>query len=845
MNATRHSLLPLAASIAMTLTACGGLSQRDRDLLHSGQTAAEEHRWSRAMAVFTDLLESRPDFTLARYYRGEAAHRLGRHQEAIVDLEFAAEDRNILPSQRARAFYLAALSQVSLGRAALSDEAFRSGEGTLQERREARTRFLAASVSLQSAERLPSEAEDVTAWRAYTLYRLENYRKALDLGQQDRDPRSAHWRMRLVRALALEGLHGPNEKSLELVLELAMEKPTAERLDVYRYLVDVHDEAPRATQSRIPPLVAEFRRSTGSQAPEITAFLARIDELREAERRAILVRETVARARELSEAERFREAIDLLRGHAEAEGADPALSAAVDRTVEGWAKLLALRSSTLLERGGDRRQIEQVIEEYQHARQATDRLELKITFQQQISDLQLAHAQLTSSRRLREIAALQQKSKHSEAVSALRALDLRDLDEADRDLYHYLLAASLFELKDWRQVVSATESLGKRNFDDVDYLEGMARVRLGQVSRGIAILDRLPPGGGDDDTRRLLGRHHLEEGDEARAILYLDRLEKPTTEDLDMAVRCRTRLGVDAFERSEYPAAIEHLEIARRILDEKLRRPGSTVYTYLGNCYFRVENFPRARKIYSDLIHSDLTEDERLRSREAYFNLARIRLREKRDDLAYQTLQSFLRFGSSLPEDLLEEYGRTAATFADYAPLDRVHYWNYTSALPGQEYNQTVTVDGREDGAYVVERRESGRLQKEVWRRDGIFLVQETGPNGGIELRLPTNLDPVQQTLPHEEYTTGENGRFRFRSEVVATNQTVTLPDGREYRGCLEVKLTRTIGLPSGRTQRTRHILWLAPDVGEVRRETYQNDKKVADLVLSEVVLRKEPLPAS
>ena len=50
--------------------------------------------------------------------------------------------------------------------------------------------------------------------------------------------------------------------------------------------------------------------------------------------------------------------------------------------------------------------------------------------------------------------------------------------------------------------------------------------------------------------------------------------------------------------------------------------------------------------------------------------------------------------------------------YADFLPLDRIQYWNYTSTA--KDYNYTLFVKGEQDGVYRVERREAGSTSEEA-----------------------------------------------------------------------------------------------------------------------------------
>ena len=259
----------------------------------------------------------------------------------------------------------------------------------------------------------------------------------------------------------------------------------------------------------------------------------------------------------------------------------------------------------------------------------------------------------------------------------------------------------------------------------------------------------------------------------------------------------------------------------------------------MGDAYFRLGRLDEAGKVYGDLVDSNLTTEERRRSRRVYLNLSRIHAGESRGDLAYQDLREFRALGGNLPTEYRVEYGGLAASFANYLPLGSIESWSYASTQ--QDYSVTVTVDQREpSGSYRIERHESGRVRTERWAREGSFVDQRSGPDGAIVTRIPVNVDAVESTLPFVEYRTGPDDRLLVTAEIVATNRTVELSDGTEHFGCLQVRVTRTAQLESGQSPKTRYVIYLAPELGEIKRQVFRGDQLVEELELARVVRQDE-----
>lgn len=802
-----------------------------------GLRASQSQRWVQAKQVFSKLLESRPQYTPAHLYRGEALFRLGYPRKALKNLERAAQDRTLDAPSRHKAHYLKGRALVEIGRLEYSDTQFRHRTAYSAARRKTQEYFLAANVAFHNATKIRKDSYEVVLWRAYSLHRQENFRKALDLLRACERRKPRHWHHKFFRALALDGLHGPNTRSVEIVLGLAEGPPRPEQLDLYIYLLDIYEEVPLVAAEKIPPLIANFRRVSGVRSPEIDSFMEKLEKKREKDRRDIVLEQSLTHAQKLARSEKFLDALRLLKNYEAMEGQTAQVTSSINNLISRWSKLLDLQAQNHL-RAVDRDKLREILEEYKIARKMTDKLEIKITLQQRINDLQLALTHLTSSSKVREIAGLLKAGDYKEVLLQLKTVRLSHLQPPDREFRDYIEGVAHYRLDHWKAAVRALRKVRNRTYEDLDLLHGLALVKGGDRSAGLAMVAKLPPQPGNDEVNLLLAEYFAEDGKHVKALSYLDSVRNPPVGGLELAVRLRTEIGINKYNHGDFRRAVSELQAARKILDEKLHKPGADVYTYLGNAYFRLEAFGKAKRVFEALINSNLTTEERTRSREAFLNLSRIHLRDKRDDLAYQDIKEFLSLGGQVPADLKNEYGRLAATFADFMPLDRVDYWNYASTT--RDYNYSVIVREKISGSYRVERREAGRSHSEMWKRRGILLVKHTGKDGAVALRIPVNLNPVEKMLPFVEYTTGPGNRLRYTSEVVAINRTVKLPDGQQFHGCLRVRVTRTVAQRTGRESRTRYVIYLAPGVGEVKQEIFQDEKKVAETVLTRIVFKDE-----
>jgi hypothetical protein len=231
-----------------------------------------------------------------------------------------------------------------------------------------------------------------------------------------------------------------------------------------------------------------------------------------------------------------------------------------------------------------------------------------------------------------------------------------------------------------------------------------------------------------------------------------------------------------------------------------------------------------AKDVYDDLLESDLSRADKVAYREVYLNLARVHLAQKHPDHAYRCLSEYLELQGELPRDLEETHDRLVATFADFMPLDRVEYWSYSGT--GLDSSFSLRMLESSGGEYRLQRREGKSQTEETWTRQGILLVRQAGKR--IE-KVPVNLNPAEDALPSVTYVS--QGR-EHRSELVSFRETVDLRGRRRFPGCLKIRI-RSAGSSEVET------LWLAPDVGEVKREIRGGDGKVVEIILSDHALRK------
>jgi tetratricopeptide (TPR) repeat protein len=442
----------------------------------------------------------------------------------------------------------------------------------------------------------------------------------------------------------------------------------------------------------------------------VVQFLKEKRSRRESQKRQERLAEIATRVAVLTAKGSHREAVALVSGFIKESGEDPEAVRLLRETQESWSTLLEARSEERVS-SGDRDKLEEAVKSLEQARTLTSKVERLVVLQQKLSSIQLALSRQDTSRKIQRTYDLLKSGKHQEVLDQLASTNLDGLSDRDRDLFHYLRGAASFALGQWTAAAKSFSFLVQRNFENLDVLHGLALVRSGQETAGMAILVNIPPEGRTDEVNRVLGFNFAERGEYSKAVVHLAALKNPTPADLEMLLKTRRELGADAYRHNEYARAAEEFQAARQIIEVQLHRRAADVYLYLGNSYYRLDDFERAKKAYQDLGNMDLTASERDQMKELFLFRGQIRLREKNPDAAYQDFSEFVRLGGQLPADVVNIYGRLVATYANYMPLEKIHYWNYTSTA--KDYNYTLVVKEGSGGQYSVERREGGNASTE------------------------------------------------------------------------------------------------------------------------------------
>lgn len=821
-------LVCAAAGCGIVLPGCGGLPPRQQELFDHSKEAAAAGHWEEVRKLTDELLAAEPDCVPARLLRGRASFELRECEEALVHLD-AAAGMDLGPDERFSVLWYQGRCWIEIGCSELPLSEVRSSTQSAESRRAAQDAFVRANALLSDAVDLRPESYDACVWRAYAVLRLDNFRKALELLEECEEIAPQRWEHRFFSGLAIEGLYGLQDRSLARYFHIIEGGPRPELSPVYAHLATICSHVHATTAERIFKAVKQFAAEVPSHPPAIDEFLERFQlELADEERRA-LFEET----RKLVEASiktgQYQKAVTLLEQFVEAHGEYAPARNLLVTTREKWSELIEARTEDLI-RSSRQEDLAVALKNYEFARNLTTKVERLVVLQQKINAVEVAITRQESSRKIRDTYDLLKKEQYRQVLNALAGTSTQGLSQHDQDLYHYLTGAASYRLGYWSAAVKALGAMKQRSLEGVEAMYGLALVRSGREEAGFDILANIPAGSRDDEVNRTLGHHYAERSDSSRAIEHLSLLDAPSRRDLEVLLEARRQVGIELYTQGNYSRAISQLEAALQIAEGRLHVAAPDIYFHLGSAHYRLNDFEKARKLYLDLTQSNLTGSDRVKYRDLYLHRGEIHLSEKHADLAYRDFSEFVRLGGELPAGLTAVYGRLVATYADFMPLDKVRYWNYVSTR--LDYNYSLYLHGETGGEYRVERREGGDVSEETWSRQGIFLTRQVGDRVD---RFPINLSPADETAPSVEYVSNDQ---QCRSEVVAIQQTVKLPGGRTYRDCLKVRIRRVTKTHGGVVQSTRDILYLAPDVGQVRKEVYRNDTRVSEIVLSDYALR-------
>ena len=821
----------------IALSGCGGLDTNERALFEKAVAASEAENWSGATHFLDQLLELNSHLGKASLLRGRARVELAEFESALVDLDDASASGDLSGSQQVEALVLKGRCHIGFGEALFAID---TGEGTstdVKARQDGRSAFVRANGHLGRAVRADERNYDASLWRAYCYYRLQNYPKSIEILRACEAISPGRWEHRFFKALAVEGIYNTNAESTTIFFEIAEGEhgKALATLPLYEHLIALYPELSERQQERAFTVVDQYARETGTPSELVAAFLDGASTERQRASRALGVREALFEAEQLVTRERFGDAVKLLQNRLDDEGDAAEVTRQLRRVKEIWSRHLEARAMTQSSQSNE--QVEAAAALLRQAIQLTVDVDRLATLQKKLADTTRSLTRRATSATLQKSQALLADGRDVDVLAALEAADPEALSGEDRDLFHYLRGVASFRLERWRSSAHAFAEVKSGRFEDLPALHGLALTRSGNAAGGAHLLLSTAKSTRDDTVRRVLAKHFAGRSDHERAAAEWSELREPTRADHEQHVASRHALGKALVSENKFAAALPHLKAARDILEKQLGRSAADVQLLLGNSYFHAGNHSLARKAYDELARRPLSLRERQRVRDLYLNRARIHLSKRRSKRAYRDLADFKRLGGQIDGSLERRFARLLATYGDFLPLDRVHFWKYVDAASGKSFRLVVRPDT--PSKFKVERHDDQTVSVETWVRDGLWIVKTIGKD---TWRIPVALDANHDAFPESEYIRKEGKvTYRYKTEIQSYGETVALAGGKKKTDCIKVRLWRKKSEPAkNKTSFLAYVVYFAPDVGEVKREVKLNNVKVSEVILSGHALREE-----
>ena len=822
------------AIVCMVLDGCAGLDPTQTANFDQRVAAIAESRWVDARGAFDKLLEGRPDHAPARLLRAEACMHLGEVEIALSDLEKALHSSALPDPRTGYAHFLRGRCLVQKGQRLVDDTAFRTHAVDPDLGRRAREHFMSANVAFRRASEIAPAHYDSLLWRAYSLYRQENYRRALQILKTCDTLLPDDWRQRFFRVLAREGAQGLDTRSVEQVLEIASDLPSDETFPVINYLIDIHDEVPESAARRIEQVVETFRRETGVRSTRLTAFLGRVEEEHATRERSTVVAHTIEQARKLAIEGRYEDSIGILVRFRKRRGEHPDVRKLHDQLSERWSRLLETSAAPLVDDGSPAR-LQEALKIYHSARDLTENADRAGAMLKKVAMVENLLHQHHVGEQLDEAARLREQGRHVQALALVDRLSLDRLDKINRNLLHFERGGALYHLERWNDASASFARISpdaSRDFEPLTLLHGMSLVRSNRLEAGVALLKTTPTDQRDDTMNRLIASQLFGSGRLAEALTFLADVSEPGPDDTRLEANSRKHLGIELFGKHEYSKAAEHLTRSANLFRSVLDETSPETLALLGKAQHRRGQLDLARTAFEEFAQARPPRTAQVRFRDVYLSLGRLRLKDEDRRGAYEALKLYVSLGGTLPSDLSTTQARLVATFADYLPLDRVVYWRYERDFPAGKEPFDVFVREDADGRYNIEVREDELTLEEEWWLEEDVLVRRSRR---AEFRLPTRLREGSDELPTIEY---DGGGQNCVARIVSYDDSVDIASKRSFRNCLRIETTRDLPIGDGETRRIRQLVWLAPGEGEVRRQIFDADTLVTTIELQEVKFR-------
>ncbi len=839
MTSSRDRLHLAAVTVITVLlgAGCGGLGQHERDALERGASALDSGRWTRARIAYTDVIDAAPEWGPAYLGRARSLLALRKLGAALSDLELAISRELLEPEELAQAWHLRGRCLVESGRDLLDDRTFRAGGVSDRVRRESRDLFLSANIAFRSSLELHPGDYDASFWRAFSLYRQENHTRALEMVRDCEKLRPGGWRHRLLEAQAWEGVNGLNTQSVAKVLAVAGEHRSAEALPVFHYLVDLCDEVPAATQEEIASAIERYLETSGTADPAIMTFVANSRQKRERDRQAERLAATLEEARRLIAAKDARGALAVLEDYSDQNGPHPEVTALVDQVNETRSRFLESRATAILDGRGPK-YVVRAIETLERAASLTRQQSRREALRARIARIQAEARRHRMVAELRAVNDLLRERDWKRLAGLVARIDPRPLAPAEREFLFFVRGAVHHHRGRHADAIAAFRAVPAASRDLYDGLPlwlGLSLLARGDEAGAYPVLSEVAVGERPDDVNRRLARYRASRGEHAEVIACVSAIERPTAADRDLEAHARAAVAAAHFRDRRYAAARSELVQTIAAFGAASQPVPVETIALLATTHVELDEIAAARSVYVRWIEAWKDANRGRDRRELYLSLGRLELEAGRPASAYEAWKSYRDAGGELPQDTAAEFARLFAAFEDFLPLDRVGSWRYTVRGPAGAHTVQVGVepDPQGDDAWRVTWTEGDLREEETWRRDGPWVVRQ---RGDATFRLPVRADAkAERDLPIAQYD--DRGQ-PCGSELVAYDQHVRLQDGREFARCLKVRTQRRVQPEGANARDGKCFVWLAPDVGEVRREIFVDDRLVAAVELESVHFR-------
>ena len=602
------------------------------------------------------------------------------------------------------------------------------------------------------------------------------------------------------------------------------------KLPVYDHLATVYPQLDLDQRSRTLKALQRLRDGTQGAPERLLQFLdvASVQLERELLQRRLA--EAIDRAADLTSRREFVAAASTLTELDEEVHGDERFVRALTDVRERWSVDLEGRAATLAD-ADDSDAVRRALQNLRKALQLTTRVERIGVLQQKISAIETALGRQESSVALKACYTELRAGHYDTVLERLAQIDAAHLPPGDVDLFHYIAGSAHFRSGQWSAAAASLAQVERQRYADHNYLLGLALVRSGQHATGCKYLLEVPDSSVDDPVRRALSMHAAKTGNADEAVRLLGAVKDPTTDDFSRHAALREQMGRKAFDAGDYAQAIESLRIARDLLVGSLGRSAIAAEILLAHSYYHLDDLDAAKTIYDELTRRNLPRAELERIRDLFLYRGKIALDEGRPDESYASLQRFVELGGAIPKGELErQFARLTATYANFMPLARIHHWQYLDTTSGKNHSLFVKA-GTDDNTFDVERREDQTSSNESWHIDGRVLIRTVGKD---VWRVPINLEPSDATFPKFEATRMDGAvTYTYNTEIEAYGETVELPDADPVTGCLKVVMRRTREEPGKKTAFLVYTVYLAPDIGEVRREVRLGSVRLSDIVLT------------